>query len=289
MFERSNLEFMILPILFFGALLLIETYATLRRFTRPRLQRITVNMIFSTLAAAAGTLAVRPAGLETAAWAAKHGYGLLNVINMPAQAKFVAGFLLMVLSFYYWHRTNHEIPIMWRFHNIHHADPDLDVTTSFRFHFVEILYSSLFRFVQVTLLGVSPRLYIVYELFFALETMFHHSNVRLPIGFERVLNKIIVTPRMHGIHHSTYRNEANTNYSDIFSWWDRLHRSLKLNVVQSDVQIGVPAYRDVSDNTLGSLIAIPFRAQRKYWQSGGESYLAREIPKTGKHATFLAE
>ena len=136
----------------------------------------------------------------------------------------------MDLTFYYWHRLNHTRPLLWRFHNVHHADPDMDVTTSFRFHWGEVLYSTVFRLLQVGLIGVSPLTYLVYEVVFNGATMFHHSNLRLPVAWERRLNRVFVTPRMHGVHHSAVGPETNSNYSVIFSWWDRLNRSLRLNV-----------------------------------------------------------
>lgn len=96
--------------------------------------------------------------------------------------------------------------------------------------------------------------------------MFHHSNVRLPITVERCLNKVIVTPRMHGIHHSIVKDETNSNYSVIFRWWDLVHGTLRLNVKQSDVVIGVPAYFDPEDNKFLNLLILPFRKQREYWR-----------------------
>jgi len=172
----------------------------------------------------------------------------------------------MDLTFYWWHRANHVYPLLWRFHNVHHVDPDLDVTTSFRFHFGETFYSTLFRVVQVGLAGIVPFTYLVYEFFFNVATMFHHSNVRLPVGLERWLNKIIVTPRMHGVHHSAVGAETNSNYSVIFRWWDYLHRSLRLNIPQKEVVIGVPGYLLPHDNAVGRLIALPFTRQRPYWR-----------------------
>jgi sterol desaturase/sphingolipid hydroxylase (fatty acid hydroxylase superfamily) len=146
------------------------------------------------------------------------------------------------------------------------VDPDLDVSTSFRFHFGEVLYSVGFRALQVYLIGISLLTYLVYELIFQCATMFHHSNIRLPITFERCLNKVIVTPRMHGIHHSIVQNETNSNYSVIFRWWDVMHGTLRLNVKQSDVVIGVPAYFGPEDNKFLNLLILPFRKQREYWR-----------------------
>jgi sterol desaturase/sphingolipid hydroxylase (fatty acid hydroxylase superfamily) len=208
---------------------------------------------------------------------------LLRIIPLPFTAEFILGFLLMDLTFYYWHRANHSIPFFWRFHNVHHVDPDLDVSTSFRFHFGEVLYSLGFRALQVYLLGISLLTYLVYELVFQCATMFHHSNVRLPITVERWLNKIIVTPRMHGIHHSIVKDETNSNFSVIFRWWDLMHGTLRLQVKQSDVVIGVPAYLEPQDNKFLNLLILPFRKQREYWRLSSGRQPERELAGGAKY------
>jgi sterol desaturase/sphingolipid hydroxylase (fatty acid hydroxylase superfamily) len=166
---------------------------------------------------------------------------------------------------------------------VHHIDPDLDVSTSFRFHFGEVLYSLVFRALQVYVLGISLITYLVYELVFQCATMFHHSNVRLPIVVERALNKIMVTPRMHGIHHSIVKGETNSNYAVIFRWWDLLHGTLRLNVKQSDIVIGVPAYLEPQDNQFLNLLILPFRRQRSYWGLSAENQQKRSPLSNGEH------
>lgn len=185
----------------------------------------------------------------------------------------------MDVTFYWWHWANHRIKVLWRFHNVHHVDPDLDVSTSFRFHMGEIMYSSVFRAVQVGLIGITPVIYIIYEFIFTCATMFHHSNLKLPVTFERILNAVFVTPRMHGIHHSDRRAETNSNYSVIFSWWDRLHGTINLHVPQSKIRIGVPGYRDESDNTIKKLLIMPFVRQKPYWIESGGNTIQREKSK----------
>lgn len=252
-------------ILFFVLLLLAELRFPLRRRKRDRKRRWAVNAAVTGLAYAVGTAVVRPTALGLAAWTQAHSFGLLAWLPLPFCLQFVAGFLLMDLSFYWWHRANHVHPLLWRFHNVHHVDPDLDVTTSFRFHFGEIFYSTAFRILQVGLLGITPAIYLAYEFAFNLATMFHHSNLRLPLEVERLLNQILVTPRMHGVHHSAVGPETNSNYSVVFRWWDYLHRSLRLNVPQKDIVIGVPGYLLPSDNRLPHLLILPFARQRPYW------------------------
>lgn len=250
----------------FLVLLFLERRFSLRPAKRPAAARLAVNLGVSILALAAGGLVVGPVALRLSAHAAETHFGLLHLMPLPVAAEFVVGFLLMDLSFYYWHRVNHVVPLFWRFHNVHHIDPDLDVSTSFRFHFGEVLYSVFFRMAQVYLLGITVLTFLVYELVFQCATLFHHSNVRLPIRLERALNKVIVTPRMHGIHHSIVRDETNSNYSVVFRWWDLLHGTLRVNVKQSDVIIGVPGYMNPQDNRFLNLLSLPFRKQREYWR-----------------------
>jgi sterol desaturase/sphingolipid hydroxylase (fatty acid hydroxylase superfamily) len=263
------------------ALFIVEAQFPLREAKRPKLKRFLVNVGLSGLALAIGVYIVAPVALALATRSAS--FGLLNVLPLPPTVEFILGFLAMDLTFYYWHRANHVFPIFWRFHNVHHIDPDLDVSTSLRFHFGEVLYSTGFRALQVYLLGISVFTYLVYEVAFQCATLFHHSNVRLPIKLERALNKIIVTPRMHGIHHSIVKDETNSNYSVIFRWWDLLHGTLRLNVKQADVVIGVPAYMDPQDNKFLNLLILPFRKQREYWRQTDGKQPERRVPSDAKN------
>jgi len=253
-------------VLLMAALFAVERLVPLRRAGRPLIGRLLVNFGTSALAFGAAMLLVRPAALYALGWSAEKSFGLIHVAPMPGGARFVLSFLLMDLTFYWWHVANHRIAFLWRFHNVHHIDPDLDVSTAFRFHFGEVALSTAFRVVQVGAIGLSAPAFAIYELVFQANTLFHHSNVRLPIAIERVLNLVLVTPRMHGIHHSEVRDETNSNYSVVFSWWDRLHRSACLNVPQSAIRVGVPAYADPQDNTFGNTLTLPFRRQRDYWR-----------------------
>lgn len=271
----------------FVLLVVLEALQPLRRPKRPRPRRWAVNLAVTALSFGVGTALVRPAALAAAAWAQSHTFGFFPWLALPFWVQFLLGFLWMDATFYYWHRANHVFPLLWRFHNVHHVDPDLDVTTSFRFHFGETFYSTLFRILQVALAGITPLTYLAYEIVFNLATMFHHSNVALPIDLERRLNKVVVTPRMHGIHHSVIGNETNSNYSVIFSWWDRLNRSLRVNVPQGQVVIGVPGYLLPQDNGLRSLILLPFQKQRPYWRwPSGKTSLRQAVPP-GENPHYL--
>jgi sterol desaturase/sphingolipid hydroxylase (fatty acid hydroxylase superfamily) len=250
----------------FGVMLVAEHVKPLRGRTRPFLGRLLVNICVTAPALLIGAAIGKFLVHDLAIWADLRGFGLLQLAPLPTGVQVLLGFLLMDLTFYYWHMANHKMPLLWRFHNVHHVDPDLDVTTSYRFHWMEIAYSAVFRALQVCLLGVLPVVYFAYEIVFLLATMFHHSNTRLPLKLERILNKVVVTPRMHGIHHSAIQEETDSNYSVVFRWWDALHRTLRLNIRQAEICIGVPAYLEPEDNQVADLLLMPFRKQRPYWE-----------------------
>ncbi len=262
--------FAAIAIAVFALLLVLEHAFPLRERKSRTLRRIALNLAITGLGVAAGSLVVKPVATRLTHWAATRPFGLLYVVDMPGPARLALGFLLMDLAFYYWHWANHRVRLMWRFHNCHHIDPDLDVSTSFRFHVGETAYSVAFRAAQIALIGVPPALYAGYELALLCAVMFHHSNVRLPIGFERLLNKVLVTPRMHGVHHSVCRPETDSNYASIFSWWDRLHKTLRINIPQRDVTIGIAGYSSEEDNRFWTVMKMPFEKQREYdrWPSG---------------------
>jgi sterol desaturase/sphingolipid hydroxylase (fatty acid hydroxylase superfamily) len=259
----------------FLLLFLLERLAPLRSVKHSLAERLITNFCIITLAFAVNVAVVQPTAEFMLQWTNQKSLGLIHIVELPFCVQFAIAFLLMDLTFYYWHRANHRFPFLWRFHNVHHIDPDLDVSTGFRFHFGEIALSTGFRVVQITLIGVSAWTYALYELAFQANTLFHHSNVHLPIGMERWLNVVLVTPRMHGVHHSQVQDETNSNYSVVFPWWDRLHKSLRLNVPQAEITIGVPAYSAFDDNKLQNAFIIPFQKQRDYWRRPEQTTVER--------------
>jgi sterol desaturase/sphingolipid hydroxylase (fatty acid hydroxylase superfamily) len=246
-------------------LFMLERVKQLRRQRRPLLARLLINFVVSALAFATAAVLVQPTSFALLQWTTATRSGVIQVVPMPVGAQFVLSFLLMDLTFYWWHLANHRVPLLWRFHNVHHIDPDLDVSTAFRFHFGEVALSTGFRVLQIAAIGLPAWMFLSYEMVFQASTLFHHSNVRLPIRAERLLNLVMVTPRMHGIHHSQVRDETNSNYSVVFSWWDRLHRTVRLNVPQNDIVVGVPGYSGPDDNSLWNDLILPFCRQRDYW------------------------
>ncbi len=254
----------------FVALLLLQWRFPLRRQHFGALHRLVRNFVLSIPGFAIARLAMLPIPIAIAFWARERHLGLLNWLHLPTWAVVIATFLLMDYAYWWWHWALHMVSFFWRFHNVHHTDLDLDVSTAARFHFGEMILSIGFLSLAVVLFGIGPILLVVFFITFEAATLFHHSNWRLPIRVERVLNLILVTPRMHGIHHSIVQRETNSNWGTIFCWWDKLHRTLRRDVPQNEITIGVAAYRDEHELTVGKLLALPFREQRPWRLPSGQ-------------------
>ena len=254
----------------FLILLWLQWQFPLRRRYFSVIRRLFRNLIMSIPGFAVVRLAMLPAPIALSFWARQQHFGLLNWITLPPLVAVIASFVLMDYAYWWWHWANHMVPLFWRFHNVHHTDLDLDVSTAARFHFGEIFFSIAFVSQLVLALGIGPLVFVSFFVAFEGAILFHHSNWRLPIGVERVLNHILVTPRMHGIHHSIVERETNSNWGTIFCWWDKLHRTLRQDVPQDALTIGVAAYRDEHELTLGKLLALPFRRQRPWVLPNGE-------------------
>jgi sterol desaturase/sphingolipid hydroxylase (fatty acid hydroxylase superfamily) len=250
----------------FAALLVLEGRRPLRRAVEARPRRVARNLALAGVGLAALNLLQAPVLVPVAEWARAERVGLLNWTRLPEAAKTVAAILLLDYTLWHWHWLTHRVPFLWRFHLVHHVDLDLDSSTALRFHFGEMILSVPYRLAQVLVIGASPFAVALWQVLIVAAILFHHSNLRLAAGLERVLVRLVVTPRMHGIHHSDYENETNSNWSSLLSAWDRLHGTLRLSVPQREVAIGVPSYRDPREVTLGKVLALPFRRQREDWK-----------------------
>lgn len=247
----------------FVILFIAESMRQLRKRRQLRSKRIITNSLVAIPSFAMLRFIFLPAMVWLATQNEQTEFGIAYWYNAPSYIKLIVSFLILDYTNYLWHVINHKIPLLWRFHVVHHSDHDLDISTAFRFHFGELVGSVFYRGAFVLLSGVSPFNVLLYELIFEAATQFHHSNMRLPYVLEKVLCKVIVTPRMHGIHHSVVKNETDSNYSVIFSFWDRLHNTIRLNVKQDAVTIGVPAYPNEKEMNPIFLLKLPFTKPRQ--------------------------
>lgn len=250
----------------FGALLLFERCRPLRGEVEPKLRHEGRNLAVAGLGAVALQLAESPIARRLTDLVERHKFGLLKLLRLPVWLETALAVVLLDYTLYIWHVLTHKVPFLWRFHLVHHLDLDLDASTALRFHFGELIISVPWRMGQIILIGVSPLALSIWQTLLLLSILFHHSNVRLPVEAERRLNRLIVTPRMHGIHHSMVREETNSNWASGLTVWDWLHGTLRLNVPQEEITIGVPAYREPKDVTLVKILVVPFGEQRPRWQ-----------------------
>lgn len=260
----------------FAALFIMETRNRLRKRKQPRIHRAVINTIVGIPAFILLRFLFLPIMIKIAEKNRELQWGLNYRYKAPAFVKLVLAFLIMDCSNYLWHILNHKMPLLWRFHVVHHADLDMDVTTALRFHFGELIGSVFFRGAFIFLSGASAKDVLLYEIFFEGATQFHHSNWMLPYQLEKKLNNIIVTPRMHGIHHSQIRQQTDSNYSVIFSFWDRIFNTIRLNVPQHLIFIGVPAYKNADELSIGFLLKLPFSKLRK-WEAGKKTEYKRAL------------
>jgi sterol desaturase/sphingolipid hydroxylase (fatty acid hydroxylase superfamily) len=262
----------------FAALVVLEGRRPLRRPVEPKPRRVARNLGLAGVGAAVLSVLQAPLLVPVAEWARGEHLGLLNRVTLPRAAEIAAAVLLLDYTLWHWHWLTHRVPFLWRFHLVHHVDLDLDASTALRFHFGELALSVPYRLAQVVVIGADPLAVSLWQLLLMASILFHHSNLRLPAGVERVLVRLVVTPRMHGIHHSDYENETNSNWSSLLSAWDSLHGTLVLSVQQRAVVIGVPAYRDPRQVTLGKVLALPFRKQRDDWRNEDGTLRRRDHP-----------
>jgi sterol desaturase/sphingolipid hydroxylase (fatty acid hydroxylase superfamily) len=238
----------------------------LRARTQPVLRRWLINLSYGILGWAVLRLFFVAALLSLSREVVQRGVGLLPFLGLSRPAALLAGLLLLDYTLFLWHRANHRIPFLWRFHQVHHADLDMDISTAARFHFGELALSALYRALQILAFGIDPELLLFFEVLITSSAQFHHSNLRLASGIDRALTLVTVSPRMHGIHHSRIREETDSNFSTILSVWDRLHRSLRLDIPQQFITIGVPYVSRPEDIGWLRGLGMPFRAL-KPWRS----------------------
>jgi sterol desaturase/sphingolipid hydroxylase (fatty acid hydroxylase superfamily) len=204
---------------------------------------------------------VPTAAVGMALFASEQGWGLFNYVEAPLWLAVLAS--VLILDFFIWlqHVMVHAIPLLWRLHRVHHADLDFDVTTGARFHTLEILLSMAIKFAVILLLGPPVVAVVIFEVLLNATSMFNHSNVRMPLGLDRVLRWFVVTPDMHRVHHSTEDDETNSNFGFNLPWWDRLFGTYRDQPRKGHegMEIGIRSFReDKWCSWLPGMLTIPF-------------------------------
>ncbi len=190
-------------------------------------------------------------------WTEDNQCGLLHALALARPARLGLALLLIDASMYLWHRANHSVPLLWRFHRMHHSDPHMDVTTATRFHLGEHLGSSVLRLGLIPVLGLEVWDIVLYDTLAVAATQFHHADVSIG-RWDRWLRVFIVTPDMHKVHHSDWRPETDSNYSTVLSVWDRLARTLRTRTDAKGVVYGLKEFRDPGWQSVWGLWKTPF-------------------------------
>jgi sterol desaturase/sphingolipid hydroxylase (fatty acid hydroxylase superfamily) len=232
------------------------------------------NLGFGVFNAALLLLLFSSALTAVTAWTAQSDFGLSRLVAWPAWLQTLLIFILFDFWMYLWHRANHTVPFLWRFHRMHHSDPEMDASTALRFHTGEVVLSALTRLAVLPLLGMTLAQLVLYEMVFLPVILFHHSNVSLPRWVDHGLLAIVVTPAMHRVHHSRWRPETDSNYGSVFPYWDFLARSFRLRADARAIHLGLdgmdqPAWQCVL-GMLRTPLASVVRSASPSQQAGGE-------------------
>lgn len=196
--------------------------------------------------------------LTTARYVSEHNLGLLGYLDAPYWLELLISVVLLDFMLYIWHLLNHMVPVLWRFHRVHHCDKNMDVSTATRFHTGELFLSTILRMALIYTIGADVWAVVAFEALVVVGSQFHHSSLRVPAGFESVWILLFVPPSMHRIHHSVKINERNTNYGTIFSIWDRLCGTMLEGLDQDSIRMGVGGHYDQNKLGFGRLLVMPF-------------------------------
>jgi len=242
----------------FILLLLLEQGLPFRPPVESRLRRYVINVFIA--GSNALFLSVLLGGTIIAAYHSfeLHRFGLLHRLVVEGWGNVAATVVALDGMTYLWHRAYHGLPLLWRMYRVHHSDRDLDVTSSGRFHLTEMVLSAIFRLGVIALLGASVASVVVFEIVFGLLNQLEHANLRIPEPLETWLRWVFVTPDMHRLHHSQRKEHTNSNYSTIFSCWDRWGGTYRFGDDQRALTIGLPEYQRPEDVTFGKVLAMPF-------------------------------
>lgn len=237
----------------------VSPFSLVERRGRHAVRNLSVaglNALLTALVLAAGTVAA-------AAYSEQSGFGLLHRAGLSGAARFALAFLALDLWSYWWHRLNHTVPLLWRFHRMHHSDPTMDVSTATRFHTGEIALGFGLRMGVILLAGVPLAAVAVFDAALVFTTQFHHSNIVLPARFDRWLRFAIVSPNMHKVHHSVEREEMDSNYTSVLSVWDRVFGTYRGRDDCREIVFGVPGMRDEGHQSIAGMLRTPFDSMRR--------------------------
>ena len=247
---------LLLPILMLVGLWSWETLRPLFHWPQHRGRHAFRNLSIAVFNAVVTGALFGTATVLAANWTVENRFGVLQLSDQYATVRFVVGLILLDGWMYFWHRLNHHMPLLWRFHRMHHSDLKMDVTTATRFHIGEHMISAGLRLMLIPLFGLSVWQIVVYEMAVVAMTHFHHANISIG-RTDRVFRWLIVTPDMHKVHHSRWQPETDSNYSVVLSIWDRVARTFRYCSNVNAIEFGLDKFADERWQTIGGMMKTP--------------------------------
>lgn len=253
--------------IFIGLFLILamtELFVPRRELEHVKAKRWLTNWIIVIIDSLVLRLIFTGAAVGIALWAEAKGYGLFNVVNLPTTAAVIISFIVLDFAIWFSHWASHKVPLLWAVHRMHHSDVDIDVSTAIRFHPIEIVLSMVWKMLIVVILGAPAIAVLVFEIVLNGTAMFNHSNIKLPLGIDRILRLFVVTPDMHRVHHSIVHNETDSNYGFNLAIWDRLFGTYidQPEAGHKAMKIGISEWQDKRPTQLFWSLKIPFIKQK---------------------------
>ncbi len=240
-----------------------ESLAPRRARVANRWRRSLNNLLLVVVASLMVRVIPALSAVAAARWATESRFGLLNLFEIPGWVRGLIALIALDLLIYGQHVVTHRLPMLWRFHRVHHADLDLDATSGARFHPVEILLSMAIKVIAVSLLGAGYEAVLIFEVGLNAAATFNHANVALPNGCDRYLRWVIVTPDMHRVHHSIRPEETHSNFGFNLPWWDWFFRTYREQPQESHqhLTLGLPDQRtELETIPVAVMLWMPFRS-----------------------------
>ena len=245
----------------FAVMAIWELVAPRRQLIVSKVLRWSNNLALVLLNSILLRLLFPAAAMGMAIFVGEKGWGMFNYYDVSFSVAVIASVIIMDAMIYLQHVMVHAIPVLWRLHRVHHADPDFDVTTGARFHPLEIILSMMIKFAVIILLGPPVAAVVIFEILLNVTAMFNHSNVRLDTTLDKYLRLLLVTPDMHRVHHSVEADESNSNFGFNLPWWDRLFGTYRAQprAGHKDMTIGIYEINQLKQVTwLGGILMLPF-------------------------------
>jgi len=244
----------------FVVIALVELVAPRRPLTTSKASRWFANIGIVVINTVLLRIIFPATAVGVSLWVQRQGWGVLTNADLPYWLKVALSVVLLDFVIYLQHVMFHAVPTLWRIHMMHHADMDYDVTTGTRFHPIEIIISMMIKIAAIMLLGAPAVGVIIFEILLNGTAMFNHGNFFIPLGIDRMLRLVVVTPDMHRVHHSVFPSEANSNFGFNLPWWDRVMGTYRAQPSRGHegMTIGLNQFRDPARLTLPWLLALPF-------------------------------